>query len=84
MAGLTVSQTLVDGPVLLPLHLPHHQHGHGGLEPALLAEDTGGGVEGDALPGPGQDRQRVAWQWKCKKGRSIDCPCFILLPIKLY
>ena len=62
MTGLTVGKALVDRPVILPGHLPHSQHGHRGLEAARLAEDTEGGVQGDALPGPGQYRQRVAWQ----------------------
>ena len=59
VAGLTVRQALVDRPVVLPRHLPHSQHGHRGLEAARQAEDTEGGVEGEALPGPGQYRQRV-------------------------
>ena len=59
VTGLTVSQTPVDGPILLPGDLPHPQHGHRGLEAPRQAEDTVGGVQGDAFSGPGQDRQGV-------------------------
>ena len=60
VAGLTVCQAPVHHPILPPLHLPHHQDRHRGLEAARLAEDAGGRVEGHPGPGPGQQRQGVA------------------------
>ena len=60
VAGLTVCQAPVHHPVLPPLHLPHHQDRHRGLEATRLAEDAGGRVEGHPGPGPGQQGQGVA------------------------
>ena len=59
MTGLTVGQTLVHDPLALPPEVGDGQHGHHGLGLAGL-EGLGAGVEGDLVPGPGQDWQRMS------------------------
>ena len=61
VTGLAVGQTLVDRPLTLPPQVGDRHHRHHGLGLAgLEAEGLRAGVEGDLVPCPGQDGQRMS------------------------